>query len=131
MEVKVYDTTLRDGTQAEDISFSVADKLRITRKLDELGVLCGGHDHLRERRLVAVDYDVDLVILEYPEVGGASDPFGGMEEHVGEVRGDHAAAPYRRDPSVFQGLLALLQPLLRLHPGNDDRPAALRYGDPI
>ena len=38
MEVKVYDTTLRDGTQAEDIAFSVEDKLRITRKLDELGV---------------------------------------------------------------------------------------------
>jgi 2-isopropylmalate synthase len=38
MEVKVYDTTLRDGTQAEDISFSVDDKLRITQKLDELGI---------------------------------------------------------------------------------------------
>ena len=38
MEVTVYDTTLRDGTQAEDISFSVEDKLRITQKLDELGI---------------------------------------------------------------------------------------------
>jgi 2-isopropylmalate synthase len=38
MEVKIYDTTLRDGTQAEDISFSVEDKLRITQKLDELGI---------------------------------------------------------------------------------------------
>jgi 2-isopropylmalate synthase len=38
MEVKVYDTTLRDGTQAEDISFSVEDKLRITQRLDELGI---------------------------------------------------------------------------------------------
>jgi 2-isopropylmalate synthase len=37
-EVKVYDTTLRDGTQGEDISFSVEDKLRITQKLDELGI---------------------------------------------------------------------------------------------
>ena len=37
-EVKVYDTTLRDGTQGEDIAFSVEDKLRITQKLDELGV---------------------------------------------------------------------------------------------
>jgi 2-isopropylmalate synthase len=37
-EVKVYDTTLRDGTQGEDISFSVEDKLRITQRLDELGV---------------------------------------------------------------------------------------------
>src|SRR3989304_1037164 len=35
---KHYDTTLRDGTQAEDINFSVEDKIRITEKLDELGV---------------------------------------------------------------------------------------------
>ncbi len=36
--IEIYDTTLRDGAQAEDISFSVEDKLRITEKLDELGV---------------------------------------------------------------------------------------------
>jgi len=36
--VEIYDTTLRDGSQAEDIAFSVEDKLRITEKLDELGV---------------------------------------------------------------------------------------------
>jgi len=37
-KVFVYDTTLRDGSQSEDISFSVQDKLRITERLDELGV---------------------------------------------------------------------------------------------
>lgn len=36
--VAVYDTTLRDGTQREGISLSLADKLRITRLLDDLGV---------------------------------------------------------------------------------------------
>jgi 2-isopropylmalate synthase len=36
--VKIYDTTLRDGAQAEDITFILDDKLRIARKLDELGV---------------------------------------------------------------------------------------------
>ena len=36
--VKLYDTTLRDGTQAEDISFLVEDKIRIAHKLDELGI---------------------------------------------------------------------------------------------
>ncbi|MGA2958461.1 MAG: citramalate synthase [Thermodesulfobacteriota bacterium] len=36
--VTLYDTTLRDGTQAEDISFSVEDKVRIATRLDELGI---------------------------------------------------------------------------------------------
>lgn len=38
MEVKIYDTTLRDGTQAEDFCFSVEDKIRIALKLDDLGI---------------------------------------------------------------------------------------------
>src|SRR6185436_191315 len=36
--IQVYDTTLRDGTQREGISLSCDDKIRIARKLDELGV---------------------------------------------------------------------------------------------
>ncbi|GAB4483538.1 MAG: citramalate synthase [Thermodesulfovibrionales bacterium] len=36
--IEIYDTTLRDGSQSEDISFSVEDKIRITEKLDDLGV---------------------------------------------------------------------------------------------
>ena len=36
--VAIYDTTLRDGTQREGISLSVADKLKITQLLDQLGV---------------------------------------------------------------------------------------------
>ena len=36
--VKLYDTTLRDGAQREGISFSVVDKLNVTRRLDELGI---------------------------------------------------------------------------------------------
>ncbi|MDA8234287.1 MAG: citramalate synthase, partial [Clostridia bacterium] len=38
MSVKLYDTTLRDGTQGEGISFSVEDKLKITKRLDQIGV---------------------------------------------------------------------------------------------
>ncbi len=38
MRVAIYDTTLRDGAQGENVSFSVEDKLRIARKLDEFGI---------------------------------------------------------------------------------------------
>ncbi len=37
-DVLLYDTTLRDGCQAEDISFTLEDKLRIAEKLAELGI---------------------------------------------------------------------------------------------
>jgi 2-isopropylmalate synthase len=37
-QVQIYDTTLRDGAQAEGISFSVADKLKIAKRLDDFGV---------------------------------------------------------------------------------------------
>ena len=36
--IHIFDTTLRDGSQMEGISFSATDKLRIAQKLDELGV---------------------------------------------------------------------------------------------
>ena len=38
MKIQIYDTTLRDGTQSESVAFSVEDKLRVARKLDELGI---------------------------------------------------------------------------------------------
>lgn len=36
--IEIYDTTLRDGTQAENFNLSVEDKIRITRALDQLGI---------------------------------------------------------------------------------------------
>lgn len=36
--IEVYDTTLRDGTQGQGISFSLIDKLKIASQLDQLGV---------------------------------------------------------------------------------------------
>ena len=37
-QIIIYDTTLRDGSQTEGVSFSVNDKVHIAEKLDELGV---------------------------------------------------------------------------------------------
>ncbi len=36
--LEIYDTTLRDGAQSEDVTFSAEDKVRVAQKLDELGV---------------------------------------------------------------------------------------------
>src|ERR1035441_845508 len=38
MKISTCDTTLRDGTQGESVSFSVDDKLLIAQKLDELAI---------------------------------------------------------------------------------------------
>ncbi len=37
-KILIYDTTLRDGTQGENISFSAEEKLAIARRLDEMGI---------------------------------------------------------------------------------------------
>ena len=36
--IELYDTTLRDGTQAENFNLSVDDKIKVCRQLDRLGI---------------------------------------------------------------------------------------------
>ena len=36
--ITIYDTTLRDGSQGENISFSADEKIKITRRLDDFGI---------------------------------------------------------------------------------------------
>ena len=36
--IQIYDTTLRDGTQSEELNLSTEDKLRIATRLDQLGI---------------------------------------------------------------------------------------------
>ncbi len=38
IKIKIYDTTLRDGTQAEEVSISSSEKMKIALELDKLGV---------------------------------------------------------------------------------------------
>ena len=72
-KILLYDTTLRDGSQAEGVSFSLPDKLRIAEQLDQLGIqyIEGGwpgsnpkdmaffhdirHRHLKHSRIVAFE----------------------------------------------------------------------------
>ena len=37
-KIYIYDTTLRDGVQRADISFSVKDKLELIERFDEIGI---------------------------------------------------------------------------------------------
>ena len=55
MKVTIYDTTLRDGSQMEGVSFSVEDKLRIARRLDAFGI-----DYIEGGWPGAVPKDTDL-----------------------------------------------------------------------
>ena len=36
--VLIYDTTLRDGSQGEGVSFTVTAKMRVAEKLDQFGI---------------------------------------------------------------------------------------------
>jgi 2-isopropylmalate synthase len=38
MQIQIYDTTLRDGTQSEGFTLSSNDKVRVAQRLDDLGV---------------------------------------------------------------------------------------------
>ena len=49
--VVLYDTTLRDGTQGENITLSLADKLRVARMLDEYGLPYVEGDYTLEESL--------------------------------------------------------------------------------
>jgi 2-isopropylmalate synthase len=37
-KIQIYDTTLRDGCQSEDVSLTTEDKVEIARRLDDLGI---------------------------------------------------------------------------------------------
>ena len=61
--------------------------------VEQLRVLGGLGHHLRHQGVVAVEDDVHLVLLQHPQVDLGGHGLGGAEEDVGDLGGDHGAAP--------------------------------------
>ncbi|MCX5891803.1 MAG: citramalate synthase [Deltaproteobacteria bacterium] len=92
-QVKIYDTTLRDGTQAEYFNLSLADKIRIAKKLAQFGVhyIEGGWPGANPK-----DSEFFNEIRQYGDVNGSRIAAFGSTHHKDR--------PPESDP-VFQELL--------------------------
>jgi 2-isopropylmalate synthase len=92
-QVKIYDTTLRDGTQAEYFNLSLADKIRIAKKLAQFGVhyIEGGWPGANPK-----DNEFFNEIRQYGDVNGSRITAFGSTHHKDR--------PPESDP-VFQELL--------------------------
>ena len=78
------------ATKAGNINILGAEFLR---QRDHLWIAAGGHNHLRQGRLMAMHNNVDLIGLEYAQVHGRAFDCGGSEHHVREFRANHRSAP--------------------------------------
>jgi 2-isopropylmalate synthase len=100
-QVKIYDTTLRDGTQAEDFNLSLADKIRIAQKLAHLGIhyIEGGWPGSNPK-----DKDFFAEIRNYDLTGSRIAAFGSTR---------HKDRPPESDPNM-QELLISLAPVVTI-----------------
>ncbi len=92
-DLEVYDTTLRDGAQSEDVSFSADDKVLVARRLDDLGV-----DYIEGGWPGANPKDIEFfrLIKTVPLQHATVVAFGSTRK---------ASNPVRKDPNL-QALLA-------------------------
>ena len=108
--VEIYDVTLRDGTQGENISFSIHDKIRITRRLDDLGVhyIEGGWPGSNERDKGYFE-KVKKLGLKNASVRGLrkhetrQEKLRGGREHTGAFAGRNPGRDDRREKLGFPG----------------------------
>ncbi len=91
--LEIYDTTLRDGAQSEDVSFSADDKVLVAQKLDDLGVhyIEGGWPGANPR-----DIEFFRMIKTLPLKHATVVAFGSTRK---------ASNPVHKDPNI-QALLA-------------------------
>ncbi len=92
-DLEIYDTTLRDGAQSEDVSFSADDKVLVAKRLDELGV-----DYIEGGWPGANPKDIEFfrLIKTIPLRHATVVAFGSTRK---------ASNPVRKDPNI-QALLA-------------------------
>jgi 2-isopropylmalate synthase len=76
--VLLYDTTLRDGTQGENINFSAEDKIKIALRLDDIGIhyIEGGWpgSNPRDRRFFELARDLPLKNAKLAAFGSTRRP---------------------------------------------------------
>src|SRR5436305_13881005 len=87
--IKIYDTTLRDGTQGEGVSFSMEDKVRLTSRLDALGIhyIAGGWPgsnpkdlrYFRRMQDVALKHAKLAAFSMTRRAGGSAEPDANMQ----------------------------------------------------
>ncbi len=83
--VEIFDTTLRDGVQFEGISVSADDKLKVARKLDELGVhyIEGGYPAANpkdEEFFARAKTELDLTEARLVAFGSTRRPMGKVDQ---------------------------------------------------
>jgi 2-isopropylmalate synthase len=135
--IDIYDTTLRDGTQAEDINLTTEDKIRVAVKLDELGVayIEGGWpgSNPTDRRFFKEIRNYDLKTARVAAFGSTHNPKSTAEADpnlkallaaetevltiFGKCWGIHVTEALRTTPErnleLVSGSLAFLRPHVR------------------
>ena len=85
-KIDLYDSTLRDGTQGANISFSLEDKVRVAKKLDELGIsyIEGGFplSNQKDTEFFRRMQDVKLHHAKVASFGSTRKPGGDVEDDM-------------------------------------------------
>ena len=125
MKISTLDTTLRDGTQGEAVSFTVDDKLAIALKLDELGIdyIEGGWpgSNPRDKEFFARARDLKLKHARLTAFGSTRFAKNPVERdpnvHALLESGLFIVADATKDPRFSKNPLVVSEPKIRFYAG--------------